>query len=53
MMYIVRVDWSDIGLCVRGGRAVAVVGCVEVSVAKISKAEVEGACIKEEWLCRW
>ena len=50
MMYIVRVDWSDIGLRVRGGRAFAVVGGIEVSVAKISKAEVEGACIAVEWL---
>ena len=26
MMYIVRADWSDVGLRVRVGRAVAVVG---------------------------
>ena len=50
MMYIVRLDWLDIGLHVRGGRAVAVVGGIEVSAAKISKAEVEGACIMAEWL---
>ena len=50
MMYIVRVDWLDVGLRMRGGRDVAVVGGIEVSVAKISKAEVEGACIPVEWL---
>ena len=50
MMYIVRVDWLDIGLRVRGDRAVAVVGGIEVSMAKISKAELERACITVEWL---
>ena len=50
MMHIVRVDWADIELCVWGGRTVAVVGGIEVSMAKISKAEVEGSCIAVEWL---
>ena len=49
-MYIVRLDCLGVGLHVRGGRAVAVIGVIEVSVAKISKAEVEGACIMAEWL---
>ena len=49
-MYIVRVDWLDIGLRVRGDRDVAVVGGIEVSMAKISKAEVEGACVAVKWL---
>ena len=34
----------------RGGKAVVAVGGIEVSVAKISRAEVEGACIAVEWL---
>ena len=50
MVYIVRVDWLDIGISVRGSRTVAAVGGIEVRVAQISKAEVEGDCIVVEWL---